>query len=122
MPQNGVDGKMDEKLGETLVIPKLAQNTPKVIKITPKHITMDRTPQEETKQQDEQDQQKERLIQVEVVTMPSLRGEQGKPREQQAESSDSDSKDSGVEEGPQWAITCMDCNKLPCSCEMILPA
>ena len=122
MPQNGVEGKIDEKLGETLVIPKLAQNTPKVIKITPKHITMDCTPQEESKQQDEQDQQKERLIQVEVVTMPSLRGEQGKPREQQAESSDSDSKDSGVEEGPQWAITCMDCNKLPCSCEMILPA
>merc|ERR1712117_96477 len=49
MPQNGVDGKMDEKLGETLVIPKLAQNTSKVIKITPKHITMDRTPQEESK-------------------------------------------------------------------------
>ena len=79
-------------------------------------------PEGQSTQQDEQDQQKERLIQVEVVTMPSLRGEQGKPREQQAESSDSDSKDSGVEEGPQWAITCMDCNKLPCSCEMILPA
>ena len=124
MPQSGMDSNVEEKHGETLVIPKLAQNTPKVIKITPKHITMDHTPQEGSKQcqQDGHDKQKERLIQVEIVTMPSLRGEHGKPREQQAESSDSDSKDSGVEEGPQWAITCMDCNKLPCSCEMILPA
>ena len=93
--------------------------------------------QDEHKQdQHEQDQHEQQQHQeqqhVEVVAMPSSNKEQSNVQEK-VDNSDSENdkqaaEDAEVEAGPvkqnfaiQWAITCVDCNKLPCSCEMILP-
>ena len=85
-------------------------------------------PEEHDQQDEEQGQQQEQVVQVEIVTMPSSNEEQGNVQDE-VDKSGSDKDDTEVnEEGPlkqnfsiEWAITCVDCNKLPCSCEMILP-
>ena len=92
----------------------------------------DQHKQDQHEQDQHEQQQHQEQQHVEVVAMPSSNKEQSNVQEK-VDNSDSENdkqaaEDAEVEAGPikqnfaiQWAITCVDCNKLPCSCEMILP-